>query len=79
MTLMNGSTNYCGINSPEVVATFDKTVTHSASTMTVVITSNLDSNSYDESWGMNNLFILIDYVKFFFVLSIVFNDFDEVS
>jgi len=59
---MNGSTNLCGINSPELISSFDKTLTHSASTMTVFVTSNLDSNSYDESWGINNLFILIDYV-----------------
>jgi len=40
-----------------------KNVTHSATTLSIIITTSLDSAPDDEAWGIREFYILVDYVN----------------
>jgi len=53
----------CGNSHPELPVSIDANFTHSASTMSIELSNNLDENNYNESFGIRELFILVDYVN----------------
>jgi len=57
------SPNFCGNTYLDTYTTINLNVTHSASSMVVVISTNLDSGPYDESFGIRDIFILVDFVR----------------
>ena len=59
----NSLPNFCGNSYQDTYTTMNVNMTHSASTMVVTISSTLDSNSYDESFGIKDIFILVDFVR----------------
>lgn len=52
----------CGNACADYLYPIVKNVTHSSTSLTVIISSTLDQGNYDESWGIRELYILIDYV-----------------
>ena len=63
-TSSSGSENICGLSTyNDLAQVIDSNFTHSATTMTIEITTDLNELSYSESFGIKNLFILVDYVN----------------
>jgi len=59
------SSNICGQGDVEYVNKITANVTHSSPTMSLVITTSMSTSflNYDKSFGIYDLFILIDYVS----------------
>lgn len=54
-----GPSNQCGSSWPELTVPVDLTISHTANTLTVLATSTLDQAASDESFGIDDVLILI--------------------
>jgi len=54
----------CGSSYKDYSYPVDVNFTHTSSNISIQITNNLYGNVYSSSYGIKDLFLLIDYVKF---------------
>jgi len=59
----NSLANFCGNTYQDTYTTMNYNMTHSSSSMVVKISTTLDSAPYDESFGIRDIFILVDFVR----------------
>jgi hypothetical protein len=60
----NDGTNICGNDGLDKSLLIDVNSTHSSSNMLINITNDIKDNIFFGTYGIKDLFILIDYVKF---------------
>jgi len=59
-----GTSSICGLTTNDYSFPLDANFTHTSDSMTINITTTLNSTVYQKSFGIKKLFLLVDYVNF---------------
>lgn len=70
-TIISQGSPLCGYYWADKILEVRMNSTHTSSTLSLTISTNIDSFAYDESFGIRELFVIADFVRLSFYIILI--------